>query len=217
MPWTYVLWDWNGTLLDDVQTAVDVNNDIFPGFGIQPLKDVEAYHRVFCFPVREYYRALGVTDDMFDDVANAWMRGYMERSKTCCLMPHAIEALEAFHQAGLGQAILSASKKEYLHMQLAKYPIGQYFQAALGLNHIYATSKVDLAKGFLKDHGVDPKKAIFLGDTLHDAEVAQAIGCDCLLIEGGHQARSTLLKAGVPVFENLKKAKDYILQNACNA
>ena len=102
-------------------------------------------------------------------------------------------------------------------MQVAQFPIGHYFQAALGLSHIYATSKVDLAKGFLQDHGVDPKKAIFLGDTLHDAEVAQAIGCACLLIEGGHQARPTLLEAGVPVFENLQAAKEYILQEAPNA
>ncbi len=216
MPWTYVLWDWNGTLLNDVQIAVDVNNDIFPGFGIKPLKNVAEYHRVFCFPVREYYRALGVTDDMFDDVANAWMRGYMEKSKACSLQPHAMEALEAFQQAGFGQAILSASKVENLHMQVAQYPIGHYFQAALGLSHIYATSKVDLAKCFLQDHGVDPKKAIFLGDTLHDAEVAQAIGCACLLIEGGHQSRPTLLEAGVPVFENLQAAKEYILQEAPN-
>ncbi len=212
MPWTYVLWDWNGTLLNDVQTAVAVNNDIFPGFGIKPLKDVAEYHRLFRFPIREYYRDLGVTDDIFPDVANAWMRGYMEKSETCLLQPHALEALEAFSQAGFGQAILSASKEEYLHHQIARFPIGRYFQAALGLSHIYATSKVDLAKGFLKDHGVDPRQAVFLGDTLHDAEVAGAIGCDCLLIEGGHHARPMLLEAKVPVFENLQKAKEYILQ-----
>ena len=141
MPLTYILWDWNGTLLDDVQTAVDVNNDIFPSFGIKPLQGVEDYHRLFRFPIREYYRDLGVTDDMFDDVANAWMKGYMAKSETCQLKEYALDTLEAFHLAGFGQAILSASKQEYLHHQVARFPIGHYFQAALGLSHIYATSK----------------------------------------------------------------------------
>ena len=211
MPWTYVLWDWNGTLLDDVQTAVDVNNEIFPRFGFSPPGGVDVYHRLFRFPVREYYRDLGVTDDLFPAVANAWAEGYREKSVGCPLQKHALEALEAFSQAGFLQAILSASKQEYLHEQIARYPIGGYFQAALGLTHIYATSKVDIARVFLKNHGVDPRQAVFLGDTLHDAEVAQAIGCDCLLIARGHQPIKTLLQAGVPVFEDLEKAKEYVL------
>jgi phosphoglycolate phosphatase len=211
MPWTYVLWDWNGTLLDDVQTAVDVNNEIFPRFGFSPPGGVVDYHRLFRFPVREYYRDLGVNDDVFPAIANAWAEGYREKSIGCHLQKHALEALEAFHQAGFQQAILSASKEEYLHEQLERYPIGGYFQAALGLTHIYATSKVDIAKGFLKSHDVDPKQAVFLGDTLHDAEVAQAIGCDCILIARGHQPWKTLLEAGVPVFEDLEKTKEYVL------
>lgn len=215
MPWTYILWDWNGTLLDDVQAAVDVNNEIFPRFGFPPPGGVPDYHRVFRFPVREYYRDLGVTDDIFPAVANAWSEGYMDKSRGCSLQKHALEALEAFRQAGFHQAILSASKEDYLHEQISRFPIGGYFQAALGLSHIYATSKVDLAKGFLNSHHVDPRQTVFLGDTLHDAEVAEAIGCDCLLIEGGHQARPTLLDAGVPVFENLQKAKEYVLSQGC--
>ncbi len=211
MPWTYVLWDWNGTLLDDVQVAVDVNNDIFPTFGLTPLGGLADYHRLFRFPIREYYRDLGVTDDIFPSIANAWMQGYMERSKDCPLQKHALGALEAFHQAGFQQAILSASKEEYLHEQIARFPIGGYFQAALGLSHIYATSKVDLAKEFLTNHGVDPRQAVFLGDTLHDAEVAEAIGCECILIARGHQPWQTLLEANVPVFEDLQKAKEYVL------
>lgn len=211
MPWTYVLWDWNGTLLDDVQAAVDVDNEIFPRFGLPPLGNVADYHRVFRFPVREYYRDLGVTDEIFHDVAQAWSQGYIEKSKACALHDHARESLEAFQKAGLHQVILSASNQEHLHEQIARFPIGGYFEAALGLNHIYATSKVQLAKDFLKAHGVDPKQAVFLGDTLHDAEVAEAIGCDCLLIEGGHQPRTTLLKAKVPVLNGLKEAAELIL------
>lgn len=212
MSWTYVLWDWNGTLLNDVETALAVNNVIFPRFGLKPLGSVSDYHRIFRFPIRDYYRDAGVPDEMFDQVANAWSMGYMEMSRDCALHEGAVETLEAFHKAGLYQAILSASKQEHLHEQLARFPIGTYFEAALGLSHIYATSKVQLAKDFLKSHQVDPRQAIFLGDTLHDAEVAREIGCGCALIAGGHQALPTLLQAGVPVLKDLAEAAEYVLK-----
>lgn len=52
----YILWDWNGTLLDDVQIALDTNNEIFPQFGLPPLGTLEDYLRVFDFPIRDYYK-----------------------------------------------------------------------------------------------------------------------------------------------------------------
>ena len=216
MPWTYVLWDWNGTLLDDVQAAVDVNNEIFPQFGFPPPGSLADYHRLFRFPVREYYRDLGVTDELFPAVAGAWSQGYMEKSKGCGLQKHAEETVRAFHQAGLGQAIISASKEEHLREQLSRFPIGEYFQAVSGLNHIYATSKVALAQQFLQNSSIPPAQAVFLGDTLHDAEVAQAVGCGCVLIARGHHPRSKLLEAGVPVYGDLLQAKEYVLSRCSN-
>lgn len=211
MAWKTILWDWNGTLLDDVETALAVNNEIFPIFGLAPLGDLADYHKVFRFPIRDYYRDVGVTDELFDDVAQAWSAGYMKKSEGCCLQKGALEALEAFSKAGLSQVILSASKREHLHEQIARFPIGQYFDDALGLSHIYATSKVELARDYLKTQNLEPREALFLGDTLHDAEVAKAIGCDCMLIARGHQARETLETAGVPILNDLCEATQYIL------
>jgi len=63
----------------------------------------------------------------------------------------------------------------------------QYFNSILGLNNIYAKSKVDNAINYLKNTENNFDQIIFIGDTFHDYEVAQEIGADCVLVENGHQ------------------------------
>lgn len=210
----YVLWDWNGTLLDDVEIALVANNEIFPRFGLKPMGDLEAYRNVFDFPIRDYYEKVGVTSELFDEVAKAWSDVYMEKSKAAPLQIEAENTLNLFKQKGLTQVILSASKQEHLHTQVHYYAIAHYFKAMLGLSNIYAASKVDIAKAFLQKEGLNPQKAVFIGDTLHDAQVAKAIGCNCVLVARGHQPAGRLAQAGVPVYQSLLEARKQIL--ACN-
>jgi phosphoglycolate phosphatase len=61
-----------------------------------------------------------------------------------------------------------------------------------------------VAKDWIKDNNVDPKKVLFIGDTDHDFEVASSIGVDCLLIANGHQSKERLLKVTPNVVDDIK-------------
>jgi phosphoglycolate phosphatase len=54
----------------------------------------------------------------------------------------------------------------------------------------------------MKEHNIDPNEAAFIGDTLHDYEVAEAMGVKCYLVECGHQSKEVLKAAGVEVLKN---------------
>ena len=207
-----VLWDWNGTLLDDAEYAVSVRNRIFPRFGLPALSSMAEYHAQFTFPVRTYYERAGVTDENFVAVANAWMDEYVAGCADLRLMPDALWVLDRFRASGARQAVLSASHVETLRAQLARFPILPYFDELLGLDHIYATSKEHLGREYLKREEIAPERTALLGDTLHDAEVAKALGCRCVLIARGHQSRETLLTAGVPVTATLTEACELLTQ-----
>ena len=73
----------------------------------------------------------------------------------------------------------------------------------LGIDTIHATSKVMVAKDWIRENGVDPKKVLFIGDTDHDYEVATSIGVDCLLIANGHQSKERLLKVTSNVVDDI--------------
>ena len=169
-----VFWDWNGTLLDDVGYALGVRNRVFPRFGLPAIEDLKTYHEQFTFPVRLYYERAGVTEDNFVQVAHAWMDEYLAGCHAVPLFQDAIDALDSFRDAGFTQAVLSASQEDNLRDQLENAGILNRFQAVLGLSHIYATDKTELARAWLLEADVDPASCVLLGDTVHDASVADS-------------------------------------------
>lgn len=207
-----ILWDWNGTLLDDLQYGMNVRNRIFPAFQLPTIETIEEYHAQFTFPIRTYYERAGVTDENFVEVAHAWMNEYVRGFAAVPLHPDACETLERFAKAGLVQTVLSASKRDMLREQIAQFGIQHHFADVLGLGDIYAGSKEEIGRNYLQNCGISPDETCMIGDTLHDAEVAAAIGARCVLVSRGHQSRETLLTAGVPVMNTLKDAADWIMQ-----
>ena len=205
MPIQQILWDWNGTLLDDLAYGMAVRNRTFPAFGLPTIDSVESYHEQFTFPVRTYYERAGVTDENFVAVAHAWMAEYVRGFGSVRLRKGALETLKRFQSAGLRQVVLSATRRDMLLDQLGHFPILPYFYEVLGLGDIYAGSKQEVGCAYLKACGVPPENTLMIGDTLHDADVARAMGTACVLVTGGHQSRKTLLTAGVPVVDALEE------------
>ena len=205
-PIRQVLWDWNGTLLDDLTYAIGVRNRTFPAFGLPRIGSMAEYHRQFTFPVRRYYERAGVTDETFVAVAHAWMAEYVRGFDTVPLHGDAVETLARFAAAGVRQAVLSATRRDMLESQIARFPIRAYFTDVLGLSDIYARSKEAVGLDYLARCGVPAASTLMIGDTLHDAEVARAMGTGCVLVARGHQSRETLLTAGVPVMDTLLEA-----------
>lgn len=207
-----ILWDWNGTLLDDLEYGMSVRNRTFPAFDLPTVPSVEEYHKQFTFPIRLYYERAGVTDENFVEVAHAWMGEYVRGFAHVPLHKDARSVLKRFEQAGLRQVVLSATKRDMLIEQISQFDIQHHFADMLGLDNIYAGSKEDIGRQYLQNCGILPEETCMIGDTLHDAEVARAIGAKCVLVPRGHQSRETLLTAGVPVADTLEDAAQLILE-----
>ena len=124
-----ILWDWNGTLLDDVDLCVDALNRLLAGFGYPQRYDHEQYRAIFGFPIEEYYVRAGFdfTKHSFAELAEKYMEDYVPASAACPLADGAIDALEAFKAAGLRQVILSASNLDTLRRQTDERGVTGYF------------------------------------------------------------------------------------------
>jgi phosphoglycolate phosphatase len=207
MKYHRVIWDWNGTLLDDTLWCIDVENRMLKARGMPTIPSLRRYHDVFCFPVRDYYRALGYdfAAESYEDLSKEYNRLYREDDTgKCPVFPDAREALERFRRAGVRQVILSASGQAHLLEQVRYAGIERYFDQVLGLNDIYAHSKVELAQTYLREN--PGGNVALIGDTVHDAEVADALGVDCVLIARGHQAKDKLIACGAPVYDDMEEA-----------
>ena len=204
-----VLWDFNGTLYDDVETARRCMNTLLERRGMPLLADTDAYRRIFGFPVRDYYVRAGFdfARESFETVGAEWFALYEDFSRGVGLREGVREAVRAFKAAGLAQAVLSASHTDTLTRQLDA--LGLRFGEVLALEGIYAESKEALAVSWRQRHPGEP--AVLIGDTEHDAEVAASAGLGCILVEGGHQDAGTLARCGVPVASDIPDAAARVL------
>lgn len=204
---THVVWDWNGTLLDDVACCVTVANDLLKEFGLPQLAGLADYHAKFRFPIVEYYADLGFDtgpDGNFDDAAHRYMELYGEASTACGLHEGAREALEALHRQGVRQVVISASRQDNLVAQVAPFGLEALLDGVHGIEDIYAASKEGLARRWLVESGASPSHVLFVGDSAHDAEIALALGAQCVLYSGGHHAQAYLETLGPRVVSDLR-------------
>ncbi|MCB0417503.1 MAG: HAD family hydrolase [Bdellovibrionaceae bacterium] len=196
----HVIWDWNGTLLDDVQLCVGVISELLLEQGKAPLS-VEEYRNKFGFPVVDYYVRLGFDFDRvpFEKVATEFVKRYNERVHSCQLFEGVQDVLENLRGAGLDQSILSAAKETDLHFLTDTHGIAEFFAHRFGIADHYAAGKVARGQELIAELGGDKGSIVLIGDTDHDAEVAKALGIDALLLTGGHHPIARLQATGSPV------------------
>ena len=200
-----IIWDWNGTLIDDAWLAIEVMNEML-GQRNMKLVDIDYYRYVFDFPVKDYYAKLGFdfSQEAFEIVGNEFITRYDDRHFECKLRPDAIECLKKINNSEIDQFVLSARNHKQLNEEMEFFNIHHHFKTFSGLSHNYAHGKIELGQQLIENENIRTDSAIMIGDTTHDYEVAQALGIDCILIEGGHHAESRLKKCGVTVIKDLK-------------
>lgn len=200
----HVIWDWNGTLLDDQWICLEIINKMLGKRGIKLLSKSD-YKDVFGFPIREYYKRLGFDfqAEPFEILSEEYITEYDARSLECDLQEGVRETLKELSEMGLSQSILSASREDTLRQVVKKFGIDHHFIQISGLDNDYAASKVDIGRNWLKTQSFQAHEAVMIGDTEHDFETADAMGADCILIANGHQSIERLKKYGARVIETV--------------
>ncbi len=197
MKFKNILWDWNGTLLNDVDICVEIVNGLLEAHGSDTFHKIH-YKSIFGFPVSQYYEKAGFdfSKESFDSLAVKFIDSYNDAVMNCQLHANAQDTLQELHKKGGQQFILTAAYKESVIELLSHYNIDHFFRDIAGLDNIKAESKVDKGINMMKQHQLIPQQTLMIGDTLHDFEVAKAMGVSCVLVADGHQSEERL-KSGV--------------------
>lgn len=204
-----IIWDWNGTLLNDIEISISAINTLLSQRNLQTLT-TESYRRIFGFPIIDYYQRLGFdfTKEPFSVPAQEYIDLYTSSIPQSELHKNATSILSFFNEIELTQVILSASEINILEESIKLFQIEEYFEHLAGLDNHYAQSKVELGKAMLEKMQIKPDEACLIGDTTHDAEVASHLGCRCILVANGHQSYELLHQTGNKVIQQLSELKD---------
>ena len=208
--YSHIVWDWNGTLLDDAGLCVEIMNELLRRRGLPPIT-MDFYRAAIEFPVAAYYEKLGFdfTAESFERVSGEFVSLYQAGWRDCPLQEGAQVALVEFKAAGVGQSVLSASRSDYLEEQLEYFGIRGLLCAVTGADNHHGRGKLHIAKEHLSALGLDPERVLFIGDTQHDAEVAEEAGCACLLVSFGHYNTERLSFLGLPVAQDFNGILDF--------
>ena len=198
-----IIWDWNGTLLDDNHASLSALNAILSRRGLKTI-DFDYYRKNFAFPVRYFYESLGVKIECedWDKLAQEYHDAYHEVQLR--LTGDALEALSLVKENNVPQAVVSAMREDYLKSDMDKFGIRSYFEEVLGTNNLDGCSKLSRIKDYVALVGKSDEYVV-IGDSLHDKEVADAIGARCIFYGGGSHDPSRLVNLA-PVAKTLVEA-----------
>ena len=202
----HVIWDWNGTLLNDTALSHNIINGVLKSKNLKTLS-MDDYRHIFDFPVKKYYEKAGFnfTQYSFEEVGKQWMDEYEKRKGETVLFDGTKDVLEYISSLGIEQSVLSAYSLDTLIEIINEHGLTKYFKHVTGLDHIYATSKLIIGQELIKKIDIPLQNIVLIGDTMHDHEVASELGIQCILIANGHQSRERLLSSGFPVLNDIRE------------
>ncbi len=200
-----IIWDWNGTLLNDLDFCVATINKLLNNRNLS-LLNKDLYREAFSFPVKNYYKTIGFDFEKEDFAipAKEFIDLYDDGVGNCSLHKSAIDVLSYFKKSGVQQFVLSAMQQNMLEQTLKHNSISNFFEGIYGLDNHYAASKIERGEQLITKFNVDKKETLIIGDTIHDFEVAEKLGIKCILIPNGHQSKERLEETKATIITNLE-------------
>ena len=200
-----IIWDWNGTLLDDLDLSIKAVNVLLKERDL-PILTKERYKEIFGFPVINYYEKAGFdfSKEPFEIPARQYVKLYASGESDLKLFPDVVDTLSFFKYNNYRQIVLSAMKEDNLRKMISNAGISHFFDGIFGIKDNYAREKVSIGKQVVENLNLNPEKCLMIGDTLHDAEVAEQCGFDCILFSGGHVAKQRLETTGFKIIDQHK-------------
>ncbi len=205
-----IIWDWNGTLLDDTPACLSALNLMLSRRSLKGVT-LDFYRREFSFPVKSFYGKIGIRleNEDWDSLAREYHDAYL--AEKYALNAEALPALEAARMAGARQGLLSALRQDLLESAAESFGVAPYMDFIVGADNLDGGSKMGRARSLAERLG-GAQDAVVIGDALHDAEVARGMGAKCVLFSGGgHSAER--LSAVAPTRASLLECVRLALEN----
>lgn len=177
-----VLFDWNGTVMNDVVRAADAANQALERFGIALSE--EEFQLGFTLPLREWFSSLGVPDEHTAAASDHWNRA-MEVGASA--RDSALRTVTELRECGVITGVVTAAAPGSVRADLESNGLEGLFDVV----HTDVEDKVECLRSLR--HLGEP--AFYVGDTAYDVTSARTAGYTAVSIGGGYQHSSVLAGA----------------------
>lgn len=204
----HLVWDWNGTLLNDFDLTIAATNAMLASYGARPVTR-EEHRRLFRRPIVDYYaeilaRPIGPAE--FATLDRLFHAEYDKGLAQCALVAGAVEAMTEWAATGT-QSLLSMWFHDQLVPMVTRLGLAGHFTRIDGLRTgVGGGGKTEHLVRHLDALGMAGADCVVIGDTLDDADAAAAVGARCVLVSGGFTDTDRLAATGLPVASSPREA-----------
>jgi phosphoglycolate phosphatase-like HAD superfamily hydrolase len=209
----HVVWDWNGTLLDDLPIVVEAVNRSIAIFEEEPI-NADAYRDHYTRPVRLFYDALlgrVVSDEEWLELNAAFHGHYFTLAESVELASGARSAMDLLSGSGWTQSLLSMSPQDWLTGVVGRLGLTHRFELVDGLSEVSGGLKAQHLETHLEALGLAGRQVVVVGDTPDDVAAARHVGARPILFHGGSHHLEALHAEGVPIAESIMEAAEMAL------
>ena len=205
-----VVWDFNGTLIDDVMASLEAVNDMLIRRS-QPTIDLDRYYKEIDIPIWNFYKNVFLEGTITPEEAMAeYDSGYEAHLLPNPIMAGVVDILDYLKLLGKRQIVVSASNVNKVKSRLKDFDILSYFDTVLAHSDYNAGDKTYLAKQYFLENNISPQDAVIIGDSIFDFKMASDLGCDCILNTKGHQSRREFSVTTAQIIDDLIELKNII-------
>ncbi len=183
------IFDWSGTLVDDLGLVISATNHVLNQYG-EPEMDRETFRREFCLPYEGFYRKY-LPDADLKDVETHFRHGFGISNAEVTVLPFAREFLDRLKARGCKLYVLSSMCEVAFAQQAVELGLDHYFEKT----YAGVLDKREVIGGMLQEHGMRQGNTVFVGDMTHDIETAHHAGIMSVGVMTGYNHASALAVA----------------------
>lgn len=190
------IFDWSGTLVDDLALVIDATNHVLRQYGVGELTR-EEFRARFRLPYVGFYEEVlpGVPLEELEDHFRVGFADSEAAGTTTPLLPFAVDFLTHLHAERKRIFILSSMDAPAFERHAEELGVSHFFEAT----YAGVLDKREQIHRILKTHALDASKTVFLGDMEHDIETARHGGVMSLALLTGYQSKEELEKSSPDV------------------
>lgn len=199
-----ILFDWSGTLADDLGPVLKATNLIFREFGRRDLTR-EEFRTHFRLPFSEFYAEL-LPEATLDGLEALYQKFFAGLNDEVELLPGAREMLDFCRRSGRRIFLLSTIKADHFDAQAGRLGVRDAFEHP----YVEIMDKREKIREILAAHDLDPADTAFVGDMVHDIDTARHGGVMSIAVLTGFDrleklapANPDVIVTGLPALQKL--------------
>jgi phosphoglycolate phosphatase len=200
-----IIFDWSGTLVDDLGPVVDATNKVLNHYDKRPLTRKE-FCDSFCLPFVDFYKDV-LPGIPMPELEELYTHFFDESEELVEALPGAFNLLKFCKESGSEVYLLSSIQNEHYVRQSEYLDLNIYF------NKVYteALDKRIWIRKLMDECSLSRQETIFVGDMQHDIEAGQSAGVFTAAVLGGYNSEEMLLESSPDlVIDNLNRLSDYL-------